>query len=79
MSFRLIEAEKAEHSVSRLCKVLGVSRVGYYAWRGRPPSARVQRDRELERLVADVFADSRETYGAIYGTSRERVGLTRSG
>jgi putative transposase len=64
MTFRLIEAEKAEHSISRLCKVLGVSRVGFCAWRRRPPSARAARDAELERLVAAVFAESRETYGA---------------
>ena len=64
MTFRLIEAERAEHAVSRLCKVLGVSRVGFYAWRTRPASAREQRDRELERLIQAVFIDSRETYGA---------------
>jgi putative transposase len=64
MTFRLIEAEKAEHSISRLCKVLGVSRVGFYAWRTRPPSARALRDSELERLIAAVFAESRQTYGA---------------
>ena len=64
MTFRLIEAERAEHSISRLCKVLGVSRVGFYAWRTRPLSAREQRDRELELLVGRVFRDSRQTYGA---------------
>jgi putative transposase len=35
MRYRLIEAEKAEHSVSRLCKVLAVTRQGFYAWRLR--------------------------------------------
>jgi putative transposase len=64
MSFRLIEAEKAEHAISRLCKVLGVSRVGFYAWRTRPSSPRELRDRELERLINDIFRESRETYGA---------------
>jgi putative transposase len=64
MTFRLIEAEKAEHSISRLCKVLGVSRVGFYAWRRRPQSARELRDRELARVVAAVFDESRQTYGA---------------
>jgi putative transposase len=64
MTFRLIEAERAEHSISRLCNVLGVSRVGFYSWRTRPPSGREQRDRELERLVERVFRDSRQTYGA---------------
>jgi putative transposase len=64
MTFRLIEAEKAEHPVSRLCRVLGVSRVGFYAWRRRLPSARSLRDLELERLIVAVFAESRQTYGA---------------
>lgn len=35
MSFRLIEAERAQHAVSRLCQVLGVTRAGYYAWKSR--------------------------------------------
>jgi len=64
MSFRLIEAEKAEHRVSRLCTVLGVTRAGYYAWRRRPPSARRQRDLELEPLLQAAFSESLETYGA---------------
>jgi len=64
MTFRLVEAERAEHSISRLCSVLGVSRVGFYAWRERRPSARELRDRELEQLIRAVFIDSRETYGA---------------
>jgi putative transposase len=64
MSFRLVEAEKAEHRVSRLCSVLGVTRAGYYAWRRRPPSARRRGDLELEQLVRSAFADSLQTYGA---------------
>jgi putative transposase len=64
MSFRLIEAERAQHSVSRLCQALGVTRAGYYAWKRRPPSPRALADEELRSLIARVFADSRETYGA---------------
>ncbi len=82
MSFRLIEAEKAEHRVSRLCSVLGVTRAGYYAWRRRLPSARRRRDRELEQLIRAAFHDSHETYGAprMYMELRElgvRVGRKR--
>ena len=63
-AFRLVEAEKAEHHVSRLCSVLEVTRQGYYAWRSRPPSRRRQHDLELEQIVREAFAESRETYGA---------------
>jgi putative transposase len=63
MTFRLIAAERAQHSVSRLCGVLGVSRGGFYAWSGRSPSARELRDRELLRLIEQIHRDSRGTYG----------------
>jgi putative transposase len=64
MTFRLIEAEKAEHSVSLLCKVLGVTRAGYYGWRRRPPSARALADGELKRLIVQIYDGSLATYGA---------------
>jgi putative transposase len=64
MSFRLIEAERAQHAVSRLCQVLGVTRAGYYAWKSRPPSPRALADSKLRVLVSRIFTDSRETYGA---------------
>ena len=63
MTFRLIEAERAQHTVSRLCSVLGVTRAGFYAWKGRSPSARELRDRELVRLIKRIHDGSRETYG----------------
>jgi putative transposase len=64
MRFRLIEAERAQHSVSLLCNVVGVTRAGFYAWRRRPVSARELRDRELCELIRKAFSASRETYGA---------------
>jgi putative transposase len=63
MTFRLIEAERAQHAVSLLCSVLGVTRAGFYAWRRRPPSPRELRDRELLKLIEQIHADSRGTYG----------------
>jgi putative transposase len=47
MTYRLIAQEKAHHAVSRLCRVLGVSRAGDDAWSGRPPSARASADQAL--------------------------------
>ena len=62
--YRLIEAEKAEHSVVRLCRLLGVSPSGYYAWRRRPPSARARADVAMTATIREVHAASRATYGA---------------
>jgi putative transposase len=64
MRFRLIEAEKAEHSISRLCSVLGVTRQGFYAWRRRGPSGRQLGDDELKRLIVSIYDGSLQTYGA---------------
>ena len=65
MKYRLIEAEKSEHRISRLCKVLGVTRQGYYAWRRRGPSLRQLADDELAKLIVTIYDGSHQTYGAV--------------
>ena len=60
----MIEAEKANHRVGTLCRVLGVSRSGYYAWRGRPPSERAKADAALIERIELAHRESRGTYGA---------------
>ena len=63
MCFRLIDAKRAQHPVSLLCSVLGVSRAGYYAWKDRPASARAHRDGELLEAIAAIHGESKATYG----------------
>jgi putative transposase len=62
-AYRLIEAEKARHSVPLLCRLLGVSRSGYYAWRIRPPSERARFDAVLSEKIETIHRNSRATYG----------------
>jgi len=47
-----------------MCRVLEVSVSGYYAWRKRPKSARVQTNAALVEHIRRVHADSRQTYGS---------------
>jgi len=47
-----------------MCRVLQVSRSGYYAWAQRVESARRQRDRELLLQIRRVHLESRGVYGA---------------
>jgi putative transposase len=62
--FRFIETEKAFFPVAFLCRSLGVSPSGYYAWRKRPPSARAVADTALSTSIGQIHAASRGTYGA---------------
>lgn len=47
-----------------MCKVLGVHRSGYYAWKRRPVSARARANAELLEKVREAFQFSRYTYGS---------------
>jgi hypothetical protein len=62
--YTFIETEKANHRISRMCKVLRVSKSGFYSWRDREPSARAQADALLAEKIVRIHRDSRETYGA---------------
>lgn len=64
MSYQLIESEKARWSVSRMCRLLGVSRSGYYSWRSRVPSRRCRQDETLKRRISEAHRASRGTYGS---------------
>ena len=64
MMFLFVAREKARHPVVVLCRVLGVSPSGYYAWRRRGPSARAQSNTELTACIRRVHSASRGTYGA---------------
>ena len=63
-SYRLIEAERTEFPVQFMCRMLGVSRSGYYDWRGRPPSRRSRENAALTEKVREIHRRSRETYGS---------------
>jgi putative transposase len=47
-----------------MCRLLGVSSSGYYAWRRRPLSPRAQADARLIEQIRTIHERSRRTYGA---------------
>ena len=62
--FEFIAAEKANHPVELMCRLLGVSRSGYYAWNTRPPSRRATEDAALLERIRGIHAGARGVYGA---------------
>jgi putative transposase len=80
--FRFIVAEKASHSISLMCRMLGVSRSGFHAWERRPPSDRALTDAWLGERISSIHRESRRTYGArrVHAALRQqgvRVGRKR--
>ena len=50
--------------IKSLCELFEVSRAGYYAWFGREPSQRQQRDQQLLPLIGKAFGTGRGSYGS---------------
>ena len=56
-------ANQALYPVRTLCRVLGVSASGFYAWRCRAPSARTMNNATLTERIRQIHAESDQTYG----------------
>ena len=55
--------QHAEFSVSSLCRLLEVSRSGYYEWLSRPPRPQADADQQVEAKIKHYCAQGRSTYG----------------
>ena len=64
MRFAWIQTEKASYPLTKLCRWLGVTPSGFYAWRQRPESTHAREDRRLKVLVQASFAESKQRYGS---------------
>lgn len=58
MKFRAIEALAGRYPVAPMCRLLQVSRSGFYAWQQRPPSAREMANRRLSAEQAEVVSQN---------------------
>jgi transposase InsO family protein len=64
MRFAFIHAHRSQWHVRTMCRVLQVSRAGYYAWATREPSAHARADARLADVIARVHADVEARYGS---------------
>ena len=68
-------ADSDSYPVAFMCRELGVSRSGYYAWRSRPPSQRALDDATVIAIMEQIFAEARGNPGV----RRMRAGLAAVG
>lgn len=64
MRYQFVAQYAGAFRVSSLCRVMQVSRSGYYAWRDRPLGVRASENTTLLGHIREVFASSQETYGS---------------
>ena len=64
MIFAWIEERKDEWPITLLCRVLEVSRSGFYAWRSREASDAEVRREELTAEVKEIHAEVKARYGS---------------
>lgn len=64
MKFPWIQRLSAHYPVRMVCRVLGVSSSGYYAWKQRPACARQREDLRLRTHIRAIFEDNDRAYGS---------------
>ena len=64
MRYPFIQEHQEQFSLSALCRVMQVSRSGFYAWRQRPQSARQQQNETLTEQIRTAYDQSNQTYGS---------------
>lgn len=64
MKYQFIAAHRTEFEVTVMCRVLEVSRSGYYAWLKRPTSSREMANQALKQQIKEIHQHSRQTYGS---------------
>jgi transposase InsO family protein len=64
MRFAFIDGNRIHYPVGLMCRVLEVSRSGYYQWRGRPLSATAVRREQLTDHIRAAHVENRQVYGS---------------
>ena len=72
MRYAWIKKHRDSYSVGRMCRVLQVSKSGYYKWLGSSPSQRARRTAAIHRSVRQVYQQSRGIYGSLKITQQLR-------
>jgi putative transposase len=64
MKYQFMHDYRSAFRVKKMCRVLNISRSGYYEWKRRPMSIRKKRNNELMNYIRKAYALGRKTYGS---------------
>src|SRR5699024_11909537 len=72
-----MDAQKANYEITRMARLLGVTRQGYYAWQHRRrqgPGPRAERREMIDQAVRGALHASDDVYGAPRSTRELAAG-----
>jgi putative transposase len=64
VKYACIRTHRGRYAIKLMCRLLGVSRSGYYAWHARAPSERARDDAQLRAQIRRIYQRSRGRYGS---------------
>ena len=64
MKYACLNLRRDHYPVRMMCRLLGISASGYYAWRTRPESTLARQDRELMPKIRRIIEVSKGVYGS---------------
>jgi putative transposase len=64
VKFRFIEEHRRRWPVSAICRVLKVTRSGFYLWKKRKPSARQTHQQKLLARIRQIYQENQGRYGS---------------
>lgn len=76
--FKIINDMSVKYSVNKLCKMIGVSRSGYYKWLNRKDKSSTLKDKENEE-IKQILLDLHKKYRGTYGRKRLCLYLNKLG
>ncbi|WP_338107876.1 IS3 family transposase [Leptospira santarosai] len=81
MKYSFIEKNRIPFRIEKMCKILSVSKSGYYAWLKRPNSESINSNRELDKHIHRLYVENegRAGYLRIHRDLRaERILVSRN-
>jgi putative transposase len=64
VKYQFIKSQRTHFKVVVMCRVLEVSRSGFYDWLGRPESCRTKRHRHLTNKIRRIHFETKQIYGS---------------
>ena len=65
MRFQFLKEHKKQYNIKKACKILNISRSGFYDYLKRRKSKRMIENEALTEIIEDIFHEHKARYGSM--------------